>query len=84
MPSLRERTVFASKGLTVTVVESLEFRAAIMNRRGFTTVDLEPIAVIVQQPDKTYALNMAGQPVDIDRLELPGGFDSGRGVPEST
>lgn len=74
MPNLRERTVFASQRLEVSVVESLEFRTARARRGGFTTVDLEPVAVIVRQPGETYALDMAGQRVDIDRMGLPADF----------
>lgn len=74
MPNLRERTVFASQRLEVSVVESLEYRTARARRGGFTTVDLEPIAVIVRQPDKTCVLDMAGQRVDISRMGLPADF----------
>lgn len=75
MPRLREKTVFASQRLEVSVVESLEYRTARARRGGFTTVDLEPVAVIVRQPDETYALDMAGQRIDIDRMELPAEFE---------
>lgn len=75
MATLRERTVFADQGLTVTVIESLELRTTGTRRRCFTTGNLEPIAVIVREPDRTYAIDMAAQPVDIDRMELPVDFE---------
>lgn len=38
---------------------------------------LKPIAIIVKEPDRTYALDLCGQPVAIDRLNLPADFESG-------
>jgi hypothetical protein len=29
----------------------------------------------VKTPDRTYALDMAAQPLDLDQVELPTGFD---------
>ena len=39
------------------------------------TGSVKPIAVIVKEPGRTYALDMAAQPVDIDRMELPADFE---------
>ena len=75
MASLRARTVFAEHGVTVTAVESLELRFDRTNHRQFMTGRLEPIAVIVREADRTCAFDMAAQPVDIDRLNLPADFD---------
>jgi len=58
MARLRERTVFADQGLTVTVMESLELRTSRMNRRRFTTGNLKPIAVVVREPDRTYTFDI--------------------------
>jgi hypothetical protein len=71
MASLRTKTVFADKGITVTAVESVELWSDRTNHRQFITGRLEPIAVIVREADKTSAFDMGGQPVDIDRLDLP-------------
>lgn len=37
---------------------------------------LNSIAVIVREADRTYALDLRGQPVAIDRLNLPADFES--------
>lgn len=71
MARLRARTIFSDQRLTVTAVESLEFRTDKTSQKGFVIGKLEPIAVIVREPDKTYAIGMDAQPVDIARLNLP-------------
>ena len=48
-------------------MELLEFRTDRANSRRFVTGSLKPIAVIVRTPDRTYAFDMAGQPVGIHR-----------------
>ena len=75
MASLRAKNVFADQGITVTAVESLELRVDRTNHRQFITGRLEPIAVIVRELDGTYAFDMDGQSVDIDRLDLPADFE---------
>jgi dihydrodipicolinate reductase len=75
MASLRAKTVFADQGITVTAVESLELRSDRTNRRQFITGRLEPIAVIVREPDRTYAFDMGAQSIDIDELNLPADFE---------
>lgn len=67
MAALRERTVFADQRLTVTVMESLECRTDRSNRWLYMNGCLKPITVIVREPDRSYAFDMAAQPVDIDR-----------------
>ena len=74
MTTVRARTVFSDEMFTVTAIESLEFRTQGTNRRRQVIASLKPIAVIVRERDKTYALDMAAQPVDIDRLDLPADF----------
>jgi hypothetical protein len=71
MTALRERTVFSDDRLTVTAIESLELRADRMNHMRYVTGDLQPIAIVVKEQGRTYALDMAGQSVAIDRLNLP-------------
>jgi hypothetical protein len=65
MASLREKTVFAGKGITVTAVESVELWSDRTNHRLLITGRLEPIAVIVRKADETCAFHLGGQPVDI-------------------
>lgn len=76
MASVRTRPIFSAAGLRVTAVESVEFRSQGSKRRRFVTGSLRPIAVIVREQDRTYALDMAAQPVDIDELGLPADFNS--------
>jgi hypothetical protein len=75
MASLRATTVFADRVINVAVVESRELQVDRASRRQFITGRLEPIAVIVREPDRTYAFDMGAQPVDIDRLNLPADFE---------
>lgn len=71
MIRVRTNTVFSGHDLTVTAVESVELLTDRSARRSFLIGSLEPIAVIVETPDSTYALDMAAQPVDIETLNLP-------------
>ena len=75
MADVRARTVFSDHEITVTAVESVEFQTNRSNRRRFAIGILQPVAVIVREPGKTYALDMAAQPVDIEGLGLPADFD---------
>ena len=75
MASVRTRTVFSDHKLTVTAVESVEFRTDGSNRRRFVIGSLRPLAVIVKEPDRTYALDIAAQPVDIEHIGLPADFE---------
>jgi hypothetical protein len=65
MAKVRARPIYAGEELTVTAMELLEFRTDRANSRRFVTGSLKPIAVIVRTPDRTYAFDMAGQPVGI-------------------
>ena len=71
MTRVRERTVFSDDRFTVTAVESLEFRTDRTDRHRWVTGSLRPVFVIVREPEKSYALDMDAQPVDIDRIGLP-------------
>jgi len=58
MASLREITVVADQGLTITVTESLELRAGGTNRGRFATAILKPTKVVVKTPDGTSELDI--------------------------
>jgi dihydrodipicolinate reductase len=75
MTTLRARTVFSDDTLTVTAVEKLALRSDTFERGRFLSGSLRPVAVIVKLPDRTYALDMAAQELDLDHVELPPGFD---------
>ncbi|MGB5331206.1 MAG: hypothetical protein WBM80_04930 [Woeseiaceae bacterium] len=75
MTRLRARTVFCDDTLTVTAVEKLALRSGTLERGCFFCGSLRPVAVIVKLPDRTYALDMAAQGLDLDHVELPAGFD---------
>jgi hypothetical protein len=70
MTTLRARTVFSDEKVTVTTLELLEFRTDRLNHLRYVTGDLRPMAIVVKEPDRTYAFDMAAQPIDIERLEL--------------
>ncbi|MGB5257934.1 MAG: hypothetical protein WBN44_11820 [Woeseiaceae bacterium] len=75
MTGLRARTVFSDQKLTVTAIEKLALSSDTFGRGGLLSGSLRPIAVIVKLPDRTYALDMAAQELDLDDVELPAGFD---------
>lgn len=75
MATVRARPIYSSEELTVTAMELLELRTDRANSRRFLTGSLRPIAVIVMAADSTYALDMAGQPVGIHRMDLPADFE---------
>ena len=75
MAAVRARTVFSDQELSVTAIESVEFQSDRSNGRGFVYGSLTPIAVVVKQQERTYALDMDAQPIDIGQLELPVDFD---------
>jgi hypothetical protein len=75
MTRLRARTVFSDDTITVTAVEKLALRSDILERGCFFSGSLWPVAVIVKLADRTYALDMAAQGLDLDDVELPAGFE---------
>ena len=75
MTRLRARTVFSDDTLTVTAVEKLALQSDTLECVCFLSGSLQPVAVIVKTPDKVFALDMAAQPLDLDQVELPTGFD---------
>ena len=70
MMTLRARTVLSGTDLTVTAIESLEIHTDRAHRIRYVTAELQPVAIIVKEPGRTYALDMAAQPIDIDRFDL--------------
>ncbi len=75
MASVRARTLFAKHGLTVTAVESVDLRIDRSCRGRLAIGSVKPIAVIVREPGRTYALDIAAQPIDMEQLELPDDFE---------
>jgi dihydrodipicolinate reductase len=82
MNKVRARTLFANKRFTVSAVELLELRTDKTSRVRFMTGSLKPIAVIVNEADRAFAFDMEGQPVDIDRLNLPADTRVAQRAPE--
>ena len=68
--TLRARTVFADDRLKVAVIESLELNSVRRCGGALVTGSLKPIAVIVRQPGRAYALDMDAQPLDLEQLDL--------------
>ena len=75
MATVRARSLYSDEQFTVTAMELFEARIDRANSRRFVTGSLKPIAVIVREPDRTYAIDMAGQPVGIHRMDLPADFE---------
>lgn len=75
MTTVRARTIFSDQRLTVTAVESLELRTDRSNHTRYLLGSLQPIAIIVTEPDRTYALDLDAHPVDLDRMDLPPDFN---------
>ena len=75
MSMLRAKTVFGDGKVTVTAIEALELQAGTEHPGRYVTGILRPIAVVVKEPGRSRAFDMAGQPVDIQGLDLPTGLD---------
>ena len=75
MDRVRARTIFRDEKRSVTALESREFRTDRSNHGCLLIGSLKPIAVIVREPDRTYALDISAGPVDIKQLELPADLD---------
>lgn len=74
MTNVRARTLFSDQKLTVRAVESLQLRIDRSDHARFLIGSLKPIAIIVTEPDRTYALDLDARPVDIDGLGLSADF----------
>lgn len=73
MANVRERTIFSDRGLTITAIEEVDVRSGLSRRSCFFTASVKPVAIVVKGPEGTYALDMTGQPVDRERIELAAG-----------
>ena len=71
MDRLRTNIVFDDHRFTVTVLQSLEFRTGSLDHKRFLMGSSKPIAVIVAEPDRSYALDMDARLVDVDSI-MPG------------
>ena len=67
MATVRARSLYSGEQLTVTAMELFEARIDRANSKRFVTGSLKPIAVIIRERDRIYALDMTGRPVDIRR-----------------
>ena len=67
MATVRARSLYSDEQFTVTAMELFEAQIDRANSRRFVTGSLKPIAVIVRERDRIYALDMTGRPVDIRR-----------------
>ena len=67
MATVRARSLYSGEQLTVTAMELFEARIDRANSKRFVTGSLKPIAVIVRDRDRIYALDMTGRSVDIRR-----------------
>ena len=73
MATVRARSLYFGEQFTVTVMELFEARIERARSRRFVTGGMKPIAVIVRERDRIYALDMTGRPVDIHRPGIPDG-----------
>ena len=67
MATVRARSLYSGEQLTVTAMELFEARIDRAHSARFVTGSLKPIAVIVRERDRIYALDMTGRSVDIRR-----------------
>ena len=67
MVTVRARSLYFGEQFTVTAMELFEARIESANGRHFMTGSMKPIAVIVRERDRIYALDMTGRPVDVHR-----------------
>jgi hypothetical protein len=74
MTNLSARRVFANEKRTVSVLVSIALETDTANGRHLLTGSLTPIAVIVREAGRTYAVDMDAQPVDVEQLDLPTEF----------
>lgn len=67
MAAVRARSLYSGPQSTVTAMELFELRIDRTTRGYLAAGSLKPIAVIVRERDRIYALDMAGRPVDVRR-----------------
>lgn len=71
MAELRSRTIFSDHRFTVVVVESIECQHGRSGHGHHLTASLKPVAVVIEEPDRTYAVDMDAKSVNIDQLSPP-------------
>jgi len=74
MGTLRAREIFHDAGCQIIAVESVEVQKSKADSGCHAYGKIEPVAVIVCGPDRTYALDMESAPAPLDRLrqDVPG------------
>jgi len=75
MTTIIVRTVFADEKRTVSALVSMDLETDTANGRHQLTGSLRPMAVIVREAGRSYAVDMDAQPVDIAQLDLPPEFE---------
>jgi len=70
MAVLRARTIFADHRFTVIAVESVVLRHGDKGHGRYLAANMKPVAVVVKEPNRTYAVDMEAMPISIDRDPL--------------
>lgn len=68
MTRLRSREIYKDSNVTLIAVESIDFRPAKTTFGFHFSGTMEPIAIIVSNPDGTYGLGMDAEGLDLDQL----------------
>jgi len=68
MGTLRAREIFHDSRLSLIAVESVDVQHRKTRTNCQVYGNIEPIAVVVSGPDKTYALDMESNPTSLDLL----------------
>lgn len=69
MSKLRTHKIFESSRLSLAAVERVDTRHRRSTAGCHFIGTIAPIAIVVSTGDERYALDMTGQPVDLDELE---------------
>ena len=70
MAELRARTIFADRRFTVIAVESVVLLHGDKGHGRYLAANMKPVAVVVKEPNRTYAVDMEAMPISIDRDPL--------------
>ena len=68
MSTLRAKKIFQNSALTLIAVESVDLRRHGSGSGGHLYMAIEPFAVVVRTSAEAYALDMEGNPVNLDQL----------------
>jgi len=63
---LRTREIYADTRLSLVAVERVDIRKAKQKAAGQVYGTIKPIAVIVNEADETFAVDMFGRPLDLE------------------